>query len=503
VIPVPLFPNETVAVFGLARSGLSTVRALKAGGANVVAWDDNERGRAAAEGEVDLRPHREWDWSKLKALVLSPGIPLTHPKPHEVVLAAQAHGVEIVGDIELFCRTLKAAGHFNGNGGPAFFSQGTVNPTHGLRANGNGNGSKAKTPLICITGTNGKSTTTALIGHLLARNGWDAQVGGNIGKPVLELGAPREGTIYVLELSSYQLDLTPSLKPNVAVLLNITPDHLDRHGGMDGYIAAKRRIFARQGQGDLAVIGVDTPAAAETCTAVSARGGPAVAPVAVDRVIGRGIYALDGVLYDGLYSPPAEIADLKDVATLTGAHNWENAAAAYAAVRGYIKDPKAIGRSFASFGGLPHRLEAVGRIGKVRFVNDSKATNADAAAKALAAYPGDIHWIIGGVAKAGGIESLKRYFPRIARAYLIGEAADEFAETLAKAGVAYSRCGTLEAASREALSEAQAETAENPVVLLSPACASFDQFKDYEERGNHFRRIVAGLERGDGAAAAA
>ena len=220
-------------------------------------------------------------------------------------------------------------------------------------------------------------------------------------------------------------------------------------------------------------------------------------------MIGRGIYALDGVLYDGLYSPPAEIADLKDVATLTGAHNWENAAAAYAAVRGYIKDPKAIGRSFASFGGLPHRLEAVGRIGKVRFVNDSKATNADAAAKALAAYPGDIHWIIGGVAKAGGIESLKRYFPRIARAYLIGEAADEFAETLAKAGVAYSRCGTLEAASREALSEAQAETAENPVVLLSPACASFDQFKDYEERGNHFRRIVAGLERGDGAAAAA
>ncbi|BCW88745.1 UDP-N-acetylmuramoylalanine--D-glutamate ligase [Alphaproteobacteria bacterium SO-S41] len=503
MIPVPLFPGQTVAVLGLARSGLSAARALIAGGANVVAWDDQEKGRAAAEGELLLREPAMWNWSQIKALVLSPGIPLTHPKPHPVAAEALARGIEVIGDVELFYRTLKHMGHVNGNGGAAFFSQGPVNPTHGLKGNGNGNVSKAKTPLICITGTNGKSTTTALIGHLLAKNGWDAQVGGNIGKPVLELGPPREGTAYVLELSSYQLDLSPTLKPSVALLLNITPDHLERHGGMAGYIAAKRRIFARQGTGDLAVIGVDTTAAAETCTYVSARGGPTVAPISVDHVIGRGIYALDGVLYDGLYSPPAEIVDLKNVASLPGAHNWENAAAAYAAVRGYIKDPKAIGRAFASFPGLPHRIEAVGKIGKVRLFNDSKATNADAAAKALAAYPKDIYWILGGRAKEGGIESLARYFPRVKHAYLVGEATEEFAATLDKGGPAYTRSASLAEAARAALAAALAGEGEAPIVLFSPAGASFDQFKDFEDRGNHFRRIVAELARGNGAAAAA
>jgi len=503
MIPVPLFPNETVVVVGMARSGLSAARALKMGGAKVVAWDDGERGRALAEAEFDVIPPDEWNWNQVKAIVLSPGIPLTHPKPHPIVVEAAKRGVEVIGDVELFCRTLKMLGHLNGNGGPAFFSQGPVNPTPGLKANGKGNGSKAKTPLIAITGTNGKSTTTALIGHLLSKNGWDAQVGGNIGKPVLELAPPREGVIYVLELSSYQLDLTPSLKPNVAILLNITPDHLDRHGGMEGYIAAKRRIFARQGTGDLAIIGVDTPAAAETCTQVSARGGPHVAPVSVDRVVGRGIYALNGVLYDGLYSPPAEVVDLKGVQSLIGAHNWENAAAAYAAVRGYIKDPKSIAKAFATYPGLPHRIEAIGKIGKVRFVNDSKATNADSTEKALAAYPKDIHWIVGGQAKAGGIDSLKPFFKKITRAYLIGEAADDFAEVLAKAGVPYDRSGTLAVAARQALEEATAGEGEDPVVLLSPACASFDQFKDYEDRGNHFRRIVQDLAPSNGSAAAA
>jgi UDP-N-acetylmuramoylalanine--D-glutamate ligase len=503
MIPVPLFPNELVAVVGLARSGLSAARSLKAGGARVIVWDDQEKGRAVAEAEFEVIAPENWKWDQLKSIILSPGIPLTHPKPHPIVVEAGKRGVEVIGDVELFCRTLKKLGHFNGNGGPPFFSQGPVNPTPGLRANGNGNHSKGKTPLICITGTNGKSTTTALIGHLLSKNGWDAQVGGNIGKPVLELSPPREGTIYVLELSSYQLDLSPTLKPNVAILLNITPDHLDRHGGMDGYIAAKRRIFARQGTGDLAIIGVDTPAAAETCTVVSGRGGPSLAPVSVDRVVGRGIYALDGVIYDGLYSPPAEIVDLKGIQSLIGAHNWENAAAAYGAVRGYVKDPKAIGKAFASYPGLPHRIEALGKIGKVRFVNDSKATNADSTEKALAAYPKDIHWIVGGQAKAGGIDALKPWFNRITRAYLIGDAADDFADVLAKAGVPYDRSGTLAVAARQALEEATAGEAEDPVVLLSPACASFDQFKDYEDRGNQFRRIVQDLARSNGSAAAA
>lgn len=500
MILVPIFAGQDVAVLGLARSGLSAARALQAGGANVIAWDDQEKGRAAAEGEIELVEPALWPWHSLKAIVLSPGIPLTHPKPHPAVVEAQRHGVEVIGDIELFCRALKASGHFNG---ASFFAQGTVNPNPGLRPTGNGNGLKGKVPLICITGTNGKSTTTALIGHLLAKNGWDAQVGGNIGKPVLELGVPRDGTVYVLEISSYQLDLTPSLKPNVAVLLNITPDHLDRHGGMDGYVAAKRRIFARQGAGDLAVIGVDTPKAADTCTYVTARGGPAVAPLSVGRVVGRGVYVLDGMLYDGLYSPPAEIVDLKTVTALPGAHNWENAAAAYAAVRGFVRDPKAIGRAFASFPGLPHRIEAVGRIGKTRFFNDSKGTNADAAAKALDAFPGDIHWIAGGVAKAGGIESLKSWFPRIARAYLIGEAAEAFARTLAEAGVSYEISGNLAAATRSALDHASLAAGDEPVVVLSPACASFDQFRDYEDRGDQFRTIVRNMARAEGAAAAA
>ena len=501
MIITPIFAGEAVAVLGLARSGLSAARSLKAGGAKVVAWDDQEKGRAPAEGEIALAPPQDWNWSELKAVILSPGIPLTHPEPHPVVVEARKRGVEVIGDIELFCRTMKHLGHFAANGGAPFFQQGSVNPTSALKAAGRGK--KAVTPLICITGTNGKSTTTALIGHLLTKSGWDAQVGGNIGKPVLELDPPRDGAIYVLELSSYQLDLSPSLKPNVALLLNVTPDHLDRHGGMDGYIAAKRRIFARQGVGDLAVIGVDTPGAAETCTYVNARGGPQVAPISVDRVVGRGVYALGGVLYDGMYSPPAEIVDLKTAPALQGAHNWENAAAAYAAVRPYVKDPKALGKAFLTFPGLPHRLEDVGRVGKVRFLNDSKATNAEAAAKALGAFAGDIHWIIGGVPKAGGIESLTAFFPRVARAYLIGAAADEFADTLAKAGVPYDRSGTLEAATREALAEARAGEGASPVVLLSPACASFDQFKDYEDRGNHFRSIVRALAGGDGAAAAA
>ncbi len=505
MIPVPVFHGQMVAVVGMARSGIAAARSLKEGGARVIVWDDLEAGRTKVAGEFDVVDPAEWDWSAMRAVVLSPGIPLTHPKPHPIVVAAKKHKVEVIGDIELFVRTLAAAGHFNGASAPPFFSQGPVNLTQVLKPNGNGNGHtwRGKAPLICITGTNGKSTTTALISHLLSCNGWDAQTGGNIGKAVLELAPPRENTIYVLELSSYQIDLTPSLKPNVAVLMNITPDHLDRHGGMAGYIASKRRIFARQSTADIAVVGVDTPASAETCTMLSRRGGPVVVPMAVNRVIGRGIYALDGILYDGLFSPPAEITDLKAVPSLTGAHNWENACAAYATVRGYVSDPRAIARAFASFPGLAHRMEIIGEVGKVRLVNDSKATNADAAEKALAAYGRDLFWIVGGRAKDGGIEALAPHFKAVSKAYLIGEAAEAFAVTLDKAGLPYEQCGTLDVATRLALRDAKASSAERPVVMFSPACASFDQFKDFEDRGNHFRRIVAELQSGGGAAEAA
>lgn len=478
-----LYAGRSAGVFGLARSGLSTARALIAGGARVFGWDDNEASRAsgAALG-VEIAPFEAWDWSGLSALVLSPGVPLTHPAPHLVVLKAKSAGVEVIGDIELFARTLTKAGALR-----------SLNDTSAVAP---------RTPLICITGTNGKSTTTALIGHLLAKAGWHAQVGGNIGKAVFDLDPPADGKAYVIETSSYQIDLSPGLKPHVGVLLNITPDHLDRHGGMDGYIAVKRRLFARMGAGDVAVIGVDTPPSAETCTQLAARADVTVIPVAVEHVTGKGVSVIGGKLFDGLVKPSVEVADLRGIETLPGAHNWQNAAAAYAAVRGLVRDPKVIGKAMHSFPGLPHRIELVGAIGRVRFYNDSKATNADATEKALTAFPkGSIHWIAGGIPKAGGIEPLKAHFPSVAGAYLIGEAEAAFAQTLASSGIEAVRSHALDAAMRAALSAALQSRDPAPVVVLSPACASFDQFKDYEDRGNQFRRIFGQLKAEAGEAA--
>lgn len=455
MIPVPHFKGKTVAVFGLARSGISAARALIAGGADVVGWDDKADAREAAKAAgVRVGDLGAVDWHTIAALVLSPGVPLTHPKPHPFVVAAQAARSEVIGDVELFFRTVRG-----------------------------GDGAQAK--IVCVTGTNGKSTTTALIGHLLARLGYDAEVGGNIGKPVLELAPPTPRRAYVLEVSSFQIDLTPSIKPDVAVLINITPDHLDRHGTLEHYAAVKANIFGAQGRGDVAVVGVDDAHSSEICTRVSAR-GVATTPVSVGKVLGRGIFVVDGKLYDATGATSREVRDLRTLTRMPGAHNWQNAAIAYAAVRPLVKDPGEIANVMASFPGLPHRIEHVGQIGRVRFVNDSKATNADAAARALACFD-DIYWIAGGKAKAGGIESLGAFFPRIKRAYLIGDAAEAFAATL-EGKVAVTKAGTLDAAMRAAAKDAESERGE-PVVLLSPACASFDQFRDFEHRGAEFHRI--------------
>ena len=475
------FAGKTVGVLGLARSGIAVARALMEGGANVFAWDDGEKAREAAKAAgVPLVHSQSWDFDVLSSVVLSPGVPLTHPSPHEVVLAARRANVEVIGDIEVFFRTIKAeAGKAPKTAAPK-------------AANGNGNGNHARTaPVICITGTNGKSTTTQLIGHILSRNGFDAQIGGNIGRAVFDLGAPRENTVYVLETSSYQLDLTTRLKPDVAVFINITTDHLDRHGTMENYVAAKRKIFAGQGSGDLAIVGVDDTWSAETCTMLRARGGVAVVPVSVGQVIGGGMYAIGGHLYDGLASPSAEIVDVKAIPTLPGAHNWQNAAMAFAACKRFVRDPKAIIRAMTSFEGLMHRMEQVGSIGKVRFVNDSKATNADAAAKALICYDG-IYWIVGGKAKDGGIGGLSALFPRVTKAYLIGDATEAFARTL-DGRVPFEKCGTLENAVKRAAADAAQSPLPDPVVLLSPASASFDQFRDFEDRGDHFRRYALAL----------
>jgi UDP-N-acetylmuramoylalanine--D-glutamate ligase len=462
VIPVRGFEGKRVAVFGLGRTGLTAARALAAGGADVVLWDEKEASRAAAVAEgFTVEDLQAADWSGFAALMLSPGVPLTHPEPHWTVKKAKAAGIEIVGDIELFARTVNAQ------------------PEH------------KRPKVVVITGTNGKSTTTALIGHICKQAGQDARVGGNIGIGVLDLDDMHGGAVYVLEVSSYQLDLTSSLKPDVAVLLNISPDHLDRHGGMDGYVTAKRRVLLNQGKGDTAVIGVDDPWCQQICTETKAANRRTIVPISSGRAIGRGVYALQGVLYDGTAERVVEVADLLRARSLPGRHNWQNAAAAYAACRALGIPPADVADGLLSFPGLVHRMEKVDVIDGVAFINDSKATNADAARQAMSSYP-RFYWIAGGVPKAGGIDSLTDLFPRIAKAYLIGQAAEAFAETLG--GMApHEIVGDLATATAHAFADAQeAGGAEggDQIVLLSPACASFDQFPDFEARGDAFRRAV-------------
>jgi UDP-N-acetylmuramoylalanine--D-glutamate ligase len=461
MIPVKGFQNQTVAVFGLARTGLTAARALMAGGARVALWDDRPAAREAAEAEgLPVTDLTTADWSGFAALMLSPGVPLTFPKPHWTVERARAEGVEILGDVELFARTVNAA------------------PAH------------RRPKVVAITGTNGKSTTTALIGHVFAEAGRDVRVGGNIGLGVLGLEDMHGGAVYVLELSSYQLDLVSSLKADVAVILNISPDHLERHGTMEAYVAAKQRILANQGAGDTAVVGVDDDWSARILTGLGGGGGRAVTPISASKAMSRGVYTLDGILYDALGDRASQAADLKRARSLPGRHNWQNAAAAYAAARALGLTPEQAARSLASFPGLAHRMETVGQLGKVRFVNDSKATNADAARQALSSYP-KVYWIAGGRPKSDGIDDLSDLFPRVARAYLIGEAAADFARTLEGRAEAV-QCGTLAAATRAAARDAAA-TGRDAVVLLSPACASFDQFPDFEARGEAFRAAVADL----------
>lgn len=463
------FANKTVAVFGLARTGLGAVRSLVAGGTHVIAWDDDSAARDLGGQEgATIMPWREWPWEKISALILSPGVPLTHPQPHGVVEHANAAKVPVIGDVDLFAREIR------------------TDPAKAGRA-----------PVIAITGTNGKSTTTALVGHILKECGFDAQIGGNIGKSVLELGVPGPQTVYVLEMSSFQIDLAPDLVPDVSILSNLSPDHIDRHGTMDNYAAIKARMLKQTARDGQLVIGVDDDYSASIFTQASLaaknKSGAQASPVSVGKVLGRGLFVVDGALYDALGPRAVKVMDMAAATRLPGAHNWQNAALAFGAVKPFISDVKKITAAIASFPGLAHRMEDVGHIGKVAFINDSKATNADAAARALATYP-DIFWIAGGKAKEGGIESLAPFFPRIRRAYLIGDAVPGFARTL-DGKAPYETSGTLDAAVAKAAADAIASSASAPVVLLSPACASYDQFKDFEQRGDTFRKLVAMLPR--------
>jgi UDP-N-acetylmuramoylalanine--D-glutamate ligase len=461
MIPVTTFMNRKVALFGLGGSGLATAKALVAGGAEVIAWDDNPDSvaKAAAEG-IGTADLRGIDWPTLSAFVLSPGVPLTHPKPHWSVDLARAAGVEIIGDVELFVRERRAHA--------------------------------PDCPFIAITGTNGKSTTTALVAHILKSSGRDTQLGGNIGTAILTLEPPKAERYFVVECSSYQIDLSPTLNPTAGILLNLTPDHLDRHGTMQHYADIKERLVAGS---RTAVIGVDDSYSALIADRVE-RAGVTVRRISKRNVVAEGLYAEGSRILEAHGGTSSPLVDLEGIQTLKGSHNAQNAAAAIAACLAVGVSAEEIRAGLKSFPGLKHRMQPVGQLmnhggGQIVFVNDSKATNADAAAPALSSYD-RIFWIAGGLPKEGGITSLAPLFPRIVKAYLIGEAAPAFAATLGEA-VPYEISGTLERAVAHAAADAGRD-GEASAVMLSPACASFDQYKNFEVRGDAFVAHVAALE---------
>lgn len=441
--PSILFSGRRYAVLGLGRNGLPVVRALVAMGATVQAWDDNEAGRLALGTMQDLTLADFDSMAGFDALVLSPGIPHHLPAPHPVALMARELGITILSDADLLFEAVRAAG------------------------------SRAR--FVGITGTNGKSTTTALLAHLLTTAGIRNAAGGNLGPASLALPLLGDDGVYVLEMSSYMLERIDTLHFDAACLLNLSPDHLDRHDGMDGYTRAKLEIFARQTPADLAVIGFDDAAS----RAIAARGTVARLVTVSGHRPGALALALDGAI------------------ALPGAHNAQNALAAAAIARHLGMSDVAIEAGLASFPGLPHRQQRVASIGGIDFIDDSKATNADAASRALGCYD-RLVWIAGGIAKSGGIDPLAPLFPRVELALLIGRDAPALAETLARHLVSHRIVETLEAAVPQALHAARSLSA--PVVLLSPACASFDQFASFEARGQRFAELARDLARDPGEA---
>lgn len=441
MIPLTPYEGRRIAVLGLGKSGMATVRAAQAGGAEVVAWDDNADRRAELPSGAS-RDLASLDWSQDDLLVPAPGIPLTHPAPHPVIAEAMSAGATVTGDIDLF---------------------------------------QACCPdndFVGITGTNGKSTTTALIAHALNACGRRAVAAGNIGQAVLDLDLPTPDSVQVLELSSYQLDLTSRFHPKIGVFLNLTPDHLDRHGDMAGYMAAKERMFANMAAGDTAVVGIDDQYG-RALSGLLAERGLNVVPVSVGEPLAQGVYVIHGQLYENGLS----VCDLSPAPGLPGTHNHQNAAAAWAVCRALGCKPAELARAICAFPGLAHRIERIGTVGGVSFYNDSKATNAEAAARALSAFDG-IYWIAGGKPKDGGLSAALPFVGNVAKTYLIGEASAAFAQELV-GRTAIEKCGTLANAIEAAWLDAS--SAGGGTVLLSPACASFDQFPSFEARGEAFR----------------
>ncbi len=470
MIHIPGIEKKKIGVYGLGATGLATCEALSASGAEVYCWDDKEEARAKTENTRYAAEHpKQWPWEEIRSLALSPGVPLTHPAPHPIVKKAHQAGVEVIGDIEFFARAVNAL--------PA----------------------KERPRIVAVTGSNGKSTTTALIGHVLKECGRDAIIGGNIGKPVLLLPPVEASRSYVLELSSFQLDLAKTLRANAAILLNLSPDHIDRHGDMDGYAAAKRRIFLNQTAEDAAIIGVDDQWSQGICAKLMAENVQRVTPISSEGALGRGVFALNAHLYYSLGDRSGEAGDISGVSSLRGQHNWQNAAAALAAAIAEGVAPNIAVNAMDRFQGLPHRMEIVAKKGAVTFVNDSKATNADAASRALKSYQ-DVFWIVGGKAKEGGVVSLRPLMNNVRGVYLVGEAAREFEGQLAGTAPCF-QCGDLPTAVARAARDAAMSGLAAPVVMLSPACASYDQFRNFEERGEIFRKLANQIETVNGEAA--
>jgi UDP-N-acetylmuramoylalanine--D-glutamate ligase len=424
VITSPIFAGKRYAVLGLARSGLSSVEALAASGAEVMAWDNRPEARDAVASRVEIADLLAADLRGMDGVVVSPGVPLNQ---HPIADKARAAGVPIIGDIELFAQ-----------------ARGTLPPHR----------------VIGITGTNGKSTTTALVCHIARTAGLPATMAGNIGYPILSQDPLTEGGVYVLELSSYQIDLTHSLDCDAAVLLNVSPDHLDRYDTIAAYAESKARLFDLQSPDHSAVIATDD----EHTKAIA------------ERVRARK-YLVSA----------QDVADQSRWPALQGPHNAQNVAAAVAVARSLEIGGEVIEAALRTYRALPHRMELVAERNGVRFVNDSKATNPDSAAPALASFPA-VHWILGGLPKGDDLGPCEAFLDHVRAAYTIGEAGPMFARLL-EGKVPVKQCELL----IEAVQRASSAAAPGEVVLLSPACASFDQFRDYEARGDAFRAAVESL----------
>jgi UDP-N-acetylmuramoylalanine--D-glutamate ligase len=461
MIPVEGVEGQRLVILGLGRSGRSAARAIEAGGGRALCWDDSPEARQKAEAEGfeihDVSKREAWDG--VAALIVSPGIAHLYPEPNKWIARAMAAGVPVDNDIGLFFRSFSAQGWDRFDTAPR---------------------------VIAVTGSNGKSTTSALIHHCLLAAGVESQLAGNIGRGVLDIEPSEDGGVVVLELSSYQTELARALTPDVAVFTNLSPDHLDRHGGMGGYFAAKRRLFAEGGP-DRAVIGVDEKEGLFLANQLAeGPGDDRVIRISVEsRLEGAGwlVFARKGFLSEYRKARQVASIDLRGIQGLPGSHNHQNACSAYAALRSIGLAPRTIQEGLETFEGLPHRSQIVGEKNGVVFVNDSKATNVDSAEKALLAFD-RIRWIVGGQLKDGGLSALRPHLGRVVKAYVIGRQAREVA--LEIADVPHEICETMDVAVARAAQEAEP----GDTVLLAPAAASFDQYDNFERRGEHFTAEV-------------